>query len=87
MAIDAVGMDLLVRRTKWKMLAWIATACLVAAAIWFVLQAYVFALEIPDPAVCANLEPEVCEANIAEWQGDALRIHLYGTRGAGGVVR
>lgn len=86
-AIDAVGMDLLVRRTKWKMLAWIATACLVAAAIWFVLQAYVFAFEIPDPAVCANLEPEVCEAIIAEWQGDALRIHLYGTRGAGGVVR
>ncbi len=86
-AIGKPDTDLPARRTKWRMLAWIATACVVAAAVWFVLQTYVFAFEIPDPAVCANLEPEVCEAIIAEWQGDALRIHLYGTRGADGVVR
>lgn len=79
--------DLLVRRTKWRMWAWIATVCVVAAAVWFVLQTYVFAFEIPDPAVCANLESEACEAIVTEWQGDALRIHLYGTRGADGVVR
>jgi hypothetical protein len=79
--------DLPARRTKWRMLAWIATACVVAAVVWFVLQTYVFAFEIPDPAVCANLEPEACEAIVTEWQGDALRIHLYGTRGADGVVR
>lgn len=86
-AIDKPDIDQPARRTKWRMLAWIATACVVAAAVWFVLQTYVFAFEIPDPAVCKNLEPEACEAIIAEWQGDALRIHLYGTRGADGVVR
>lgn len=86
-AISNLETDVPVRRTNLKLVAWIATACVVAALVWFVLQTYLFAFEIPEPAVCADLEPAVCEAIVNEWRGDALRIYLYGTRGPDGVVR
>ena len=86
-AINDSETALPVRSTKKKLLAWGVVVCVVAAAVWFALRTYVFTFEIPDPAVCTNLEPEACETIVTEWQGDALRIHLYGSRGADGVVR
>jgi hypothetical protein len=58
----------------------------VAIAVTVALRTFVFAFELPEPAVCMNVEPAVCEEIVAEWRGDAIRINLYGTRGPDGLV-
>jgi hypothetical protein len=69
---------------------WIAVAIaslVVALALVYVLRTYVFAFEVPEPAVCKDLEPATCQSIVTEWQGDALRVNLYGTRGPDGLIR
>jgi hypothetical protein len=77
------------RNTRpWK--RWIAAAIaslVVALALVYTLRTYVFAFEVPEPAVCKDLEPATCQAIVTEWQGDALRVNLYGTRGPDGLIR
>jgi hypothetical protein len=69
---------------------WIAAGIallIVALVLIYTLQTYVFAFEVPEPEVCKDLGPAVCQVIVTEWQGDALRVNLYGTRGFDGLIR
>ncbi len=76
---------------KSKKRRWLAVAAIGvvigALLVTYVLRTFVFAFEVPAPAVCANLEPAVCEVVVAEWRGDAIRVNLYGTRTALGTIQ
>jgi hypothetical protein len=73
------------RSRKLLAVAVVATMA-VAIAVTVALRTFVFAFELPEPAVCMNVEPAVCKEIVAEWRGDAIRINLYGTRGPDGLV-
>lgn len=69
---------------------WIAAAVatlVVALVLIYALRTDVFAFEVPEPEVCKDLKFAVCQAIVIEWQGDALRVNLYGTRGPDGSIR
>ena len=72
-------------RKRW--IAAVIASLILALVLFYALRTYVFAFEVPEPEVCNDLEPAVCQAIVTEWQGDALRVNLYGTRGPDGLIR
>ncbi len=50
--------------SSWDRQVWTATARVVMAAVWLLLQTHVLAFEIPDHLVCANLETAACEKTV-----------------------
>jgi len=74
-------------RPKKRWIAAVIASLIVALVLIYALRTYVFAFEVPEPQVCKDLEPAVCQAIVTEWQGDALRVNLYGTRGSDGLIR
>ena len=74
------------KRSRKLLAVAVVVTVAVAIAVTVALRTFVFAFELPEPAVCLNVEPAVCEEIVAEWRGDAIRVNLYGTRGPDGLV-
>ncbi len=74
------------RRSRKLLAVAVVATVAVAIAVTVALRNFVFAFELPEPAVCMDVEPAVCEEIVAEWRGDAIRVNLYGTRGPDGLV-
>lgn len=74
------------KRSRKLLAVAVVVTVAVAIAVTVALRTFLFAFELPEPAVCMNVEPAACEEIVTEWRGDAIRVNLYGTRGPDGLV-